>query len=133
VKILHQPQRLNELAFTAIGPPGAGADAGAAPAMPSSARDRLIEGAGLLFEERQIMLRIALDWNAAIARGGFCFSDIPCIEGHILYLALEDNKRRLKSRLTKLLGTGGEWPESFEYSTEWPTANEGGIDAIRTW
>jgi predicted ATP-dependent serine protease len=49
-----------------------------------------------------------------------------------LYLALEDNKRRLKSRLNKLFGST-EWPENFEYATEWPTAKEGGIAAIRAW
>ena len=69
---------------------------------------------------------LALDWNGAIARGGFCFGDLHCIEGAILYLALEDNKRRLKSRLNKLFGST-EWPENFEYATEWPTAKEGGI------
>jgi len=34
--------------------------------------------------------------------------------------------------LTKLFGST-EWPENFEYATEWPTAKEGGIDAIRAW
>jgi predicted ATP-dependent serine protease len=47
--------------------------------------------------------------------------------------ALEDNKRRLKSRLAKILGLIGEWPEKLEYATEWPRANEGGLDLIRAW
>jgi hypothetical protein len=76
---------------------------------------------------------LALDWNGAVSRGGFCFGDIYCIEGPVLYLALEDNERRLKSRLNKLFGSTAEWPENFEYATEWPTAKEGGIDAIRAW
>ena len=75
---------------------------------------------------------LALDWNGAISRSGFCFGDLHCIEGPVLYLALEDNERRLKSRLNKLFGST-EWPENFEYATEWPTAKEGGIDAIRAW
>jgi hypothetical protein len=75
---------------------------------------------------------LALDWNGAIARSGFCFGDLHCIEGPVLYLALEDNERRLKSRLSKLFGTT-EWPGNFEFATEWPTAKEGGIDAIRAW
>ena len=69
---------------------------------------------------------LALDWSIAVARGGFCFGDIHCQEGDVLYLALEDNKRRLKFRLAKILGFTCEWPEKFEYATEWPRANEGG-------
>jgi hypothetical protein len=93
----------------------------------------VVEGVTILAGRPKIGKRwLALDWNGAIARGGFCFGDLHCIEGAILYLALEDNKRRLKSRLTKLFGST-EWPENFEYATEWPTAKEGGIDAIRAW
>ena len=76
---------------------------------------------------------LALDWGVATARGGFVFGDVHCKEGEVLYIALEDNERRLKRRITKLLGTDSEWPEKFEYATEWPRANEGGLDAIKTW
>ena len=47
--------------------------------------------------------------SVAVARGGFTLGDIHCIEGDALYCALEDNLRRLQSRMTKLLGTE-EWP-----------------------
>ena len=40
----------------------------------------------------------------AVARGGFTLGDIHSIEGDVLYCALEDNPRRLKTRLIKLLG-----------------------------
>ena len=40
----------------------------------------------------------------AVARGGFTLGDIHCDEGDVLYCALEDNLRRLKSRMAKLLG-----------------------------
>jgi hypothetical protein len=49
-------------------------------------------------------------------------------------LALEDNDRRLQSRATKLLPTfAGVWPERFNFQTQWPRANEGGIEAIDQW
>jgi hypothetical protein len=94
----------------------------------------VVEGATILAGRPKIGKSwLALDWNVAVARGGFCFGDIHCQQGDVLYLALEDNKRRLKSRLTKLLGSNDDWPASFEYATEWPKANEGGLEAIRSW
>jgi RecA-family ATPase len=94
----------------------------------------LVEGATVLAGRPKIGKSwLALDWAIAVARGGFCFADVRCKEGDVLYIALEDNKRRLKSRLAKILGHIGEWPENLEYATEWPRANEGGLDAIRAW
>ena len=103
------------------------------PPMKYAVKGYVVEGVTILAGRPKIGKSwLALDWNGAIARGGFCFGSLHCIEGEILYLALEDNKRRLKSRLTKLFGST-EWPDNFEYATEWPTAKEGGIDAIRAW
>jgi AAA domain len=94
----------------------------------------LVEGATILAGRPKIGKSwLALDWSVAVARGGFCFGDVHCKEGDVLYIALEDNKRRLKSRLAKILGLIREWPEKLEYATEWPRANEGGLDSIRAW
>ena len=49
--------------------------------------------------------------------------------GGALYLALEDNLRRLYNRLGKLLD-GGEPPEGFHMATEWPRLGEGGVVAL---
>jgi hypothetical protein len=38
----------------------------------------------------------------AVARGGFTLGEIKCPEGDVPYCALEDNLRRLKSRMIKL-------------------------------
>jgi len=54
--------------------------------------------------------------------------------GHTLYLALEDNPRRLRARGEKLLSDHfGPWPTNMRVETEWPRADEGGIDQIRDW
>src|SRR5258708_5622000 len=42
--------------------------------------------------------------GVAVARGGFTLGELKCIEGDVLYCALEDNERRLQSRMTKLFG-----------------------------
>ena len=75
-----------------------------------------------------------LEVGLAVARGGDCLGGIACEQGDVLYLALEDNERRLQSRITKMLGVyAQEWPAAFEYETEWRRVNEGGLDDLRAW
>jgi hypothetical protein len=77
---------------------------------------------------------LMLDVALAVAAGRYCLGDARCEQGEVLYLALEDNERRLQRRIDKLLGAfAEEWPSAFEYATEWPRSNEGGIAAIRDW
>ena len=60
----------------------------------------VVEGATILAGRPKIGKSwLALDWGIAVARGGVCFGDVRCKEGDVLYIALEDNNRRLKSRL----------------------------------
>jgi predicted ATP-dependent serine protease len=68
----------------------------------------------------------------AVARGGFTLGDIHCPEGDVLYCALEDNKRRLQSRTTKLIGLK-DWPRRLIFRTEMPRLAQGGLDWIRDW
>jgi hypothetical protein len=76
---------------------------------------------------------LMLDIGLAVAAGRYCLGDAQCEQGDVLYLALEDNERRLQSRITKILGFANEWPSGFSYATEWPRADAGGLDAIRKW
>jgi hypothetical protein len=69
----------------------------------------------------------------AVAMGDACLGGIVCEQGDVLYLALEDNERRLQSRIDKVLGPLNDWPEGFHFATECPRSNEGGLDAIRNW
>ncbi|MER9841089.1 AAA family ATPase [Mesorhizobium australicum] len=74
-----------------------------------------------------------LDIAIAVASGGNCFGDMPCERGEVLYLALEDNRRRLKSRLHKLSNHGAlEIPDGLFFETEWPRDPEG-VTRIREW
>jgi hypothetical protein len=74
-----------------------------------------------------LMLLIAI----AVARGGWAL-DKKCIEGDVLYAALEDNERRLKGRMQKLVGDG-EWPERLTFWTDMKRLEEGGIEQLRNW
>jgi len=69
----------------------------------------------------------------AVARGGFTLGDIHCIEGDVLYCALEDNARRMQSRMTKLLGISQPWPKRLTLCYDLPRLGEGGAEAIRDW
>lgn len=75
---------------------------------------------------------LALDWCIAVARGAFVFGDIKCPEGDVLYAALEDNPRRLQSRLRKVC-QDQPWPPRLTFWTEMASLKDGGLDAIRAW
>jgi len=84
---------------------------------------------------------MALEIALAVATGGECLGDIKCEQGDVLYIALEDNQRRLQSRLKKLIfplilpGVKQERPklDRLHLHTKWPRASDGGIAAIRKW
>jgi predicted ATP-dependent serine protease len=80
---------------------------------------------------------LVMDIALAVASGGICLGDVRCEHGAVLYLALEDNHRRLQSRIRKLRMLDAmahkPVPDRLHLATEWPRANEGGIDAIRAW
>lgn len=80
---------------------------------------------------------LCLDMALSVAGGGSCLGGVSCEAGDVLYLALEDNRRRLQSRIRTVwqeqARAGVSVPERLEIATEWPRANEGGIEAIRNW
>jgi hypothetical protein len=78
-----------------------------------------------------------LDMALGVAFGGITLGGVQCEKGEVLYLALEDNARRLKSRLQKVWQTetlrGVPIPDGLTFATEWPRANDGGIVRLREW
>ena len=68
----------------------------------------------------------------AVASGGYAFGTTPVEQGAALYLALEDNDRRIQRRLGKILGEA-ECPRGFDYATDFPRIDEGGDEYIRAW
>jgi hypothetical protein len=77
---------------------------------------------------------LALEMAIAVAEGGTCLGGVECPRGDVLYLALEDNKRRLQNRIHKLCPARGldPWPTRLSLATEWHRG-EAGIGNIRTW
>jgi hypothetical protein len=54
-------------------------------------------------------------------------------DGDVLYLALEDNHRRLQRRMAKLLPHNECWPERLSLHTEWRRVDDGGLADIEEW
>jgi hypothetical protein len=74
---------------------------------------------------------MALGIAIAISTGGVALGTRPVEMGDVLYMALEDNYRRLRKRLEKLLTN--EAPERLHIVTQWPRMDEGGAEALERW
>ena len=77
---------------------------------------------------------LALDLCLAVAGDRFCLGDKKPNQGDVLFLALEDNPRRLQKRIGKLLKTFGEtWPARLTLATSWRRLDKGGVEDIGEW
>jgi hypothetical protein len=76
-----------------------------------------------------MMLGVAL----AVARGRETLGKF--VEGgDVLYCGLEDGKRRMHARVTKVLGpTNKIWPDNFTFRYRLDALDAGGLDTIEQW
>jgi len=75
---------------------------------------------------------MALQFAAAVTEGGTTLNR-QAAQGAVLFLALEDNERRLQARFEKHhLGVFGSI-DLLDYDTEWARIGEGGEEAIEEW
>jgi hypothetical protein len=74
---------------------------------------------------------LALGLGVTVASGGVALGVKPVEQGDVLYLALEDNRRRLQKRLKKLLTV--EAPPRLHIATEWPRMDDGGAEMLGRW
>ena len=78
---------------------------------------------------------LCFDLAIAVARGGSVLGGVEVEQGSVLYLALEDNERRLRQRLDKLL-EGGPTPPGLDFlcmDHGVPRLDEGGKEQIAWW
>ena len=75
---------------------------------------------------------LALQLGYAVASDGEVLGR-PVSDGSVLYAALEDNNRRLKSRLQKMAPRSDDWPDRYLLATEWPRLDSGGLEALEVW
>lgn len=79
---------------------------------------------------------LALHLAVGVAIGGCVLGKIFVQQGDVLYMALEDNDRRLKERITHSnMFAGDERPslDRLTLVTKSPRQHEGGLDYIRWW
>jgi hypothetical protein len=76
--------------------------------------------------------RMILAWCLAIATGGKALGTIDIPEsGDVLYLALEDGKRRLQNRIKVLCAD--KVPDNLTIWLQCPKLADGGIEQLRLW
>lgn len=93
----------------------------------------LPEGVSLLAgKPKQGKSWMALGLCESIAAGGVALGNTRVEKGEALYLALEDNERRMQKRLKKVLD-GRPCPPGLHYAVEWPRLQEGGTEALEGW
>ena len=96
-------------------------------------RGVLAEGCALLVGRPKIGKSwLALNVAIAIASGGRALGQIPVEAGDVLYLSLEDNERRLRSRLTAILGDE-PCSDRLTLSTSWPKLDQRGLQWLEAW
>jgi RecA-family ATPase len=97
--------------------------------------DLLYEGLNLLAARPKTGKSwLALNLANAVASGGTALGKIDVQAAPVLYLCLEDGKRRLQRRLTALLAKQHHSiPTDIQFATEWPLSSAGGLVALDTW
>lgn len=93
--------------------------------------DTLPEGFALLCGRPKLGKSwLALDYAMSVSEGGEAMGAKGTSKGTVLYLALEDNLRRLQNRIRL---TGRQVNEKLHLVTSWPKAQEGGIEQIQNF
>jgi RecA-family ATPase len=73
-----------------------------------------------------------LGLGVAVATGGVALGTKRVEQGEVLYISLEDPRRRLHNRLGKLLSDQPA-PAKLHIVTEWPRLDEGGAELLSDW
>jgi AAA domain len=76
---------------------------------------------------------LALSIALSIAAGGYALGKQPVTKGEVLYLALEDNERRLQSRAIQLLDAMSQVPLGIEFALDWPRLDQGGLQYLEEY
>jgi hypothetical protein len=96
-------------------------------------RDILPEGVTLLAGKPKLGKSwMALGLSIAVANGDVALGKERVEQGEVLYVGLEENRRRLQKRLRILLA-GSAAPKGLYIALDWPRADEGGIEELDTW
>ena len=79
---------------------------------------------------------MALQLALSVTTGGkFLGRTVTVSKKPILYIGLEDTRRRLQGRLRHLIGKGGRWPKRLHLADigSWPRMGEDGLEHLMLW
>lgn len=78
---------------------------------------------------------LAIDFAIAVATGGVAMGDIPCEQGSVLYIDMENGNRRIQNRIAMLFPSEQTRPNLswLDWVTEAPALDKGFIDALESW
>jgi len=76
---------------------------------------------------------LALALALSIAAGSVALGTQPVTQGNVLYLALEENARRLQARAQQLLASMTGVPSGMEFALDWPRLGEGGLTSLEAY
>src|SRR5260370_22074111 len=102
------------------------------PAVKWSVKDLFPEGVTLLAAKATkgkstLMVHV----SESVAGGSLALGHFETEQSDVLYLALEDNERRLQKRLRQMM-RGASVPKGLHVAYEWPPLDQGGLDALDT-
>jgi hypothetical protein len=78
---------------------------------------------------------LGIDWAAAVATGGIAMGSIPCEQGDVLYIDMENGPRRIQGRINTLFPDERNRPNlsRLEWVTEAPQLDHGFIAELERW
>jgi hypothetical protein len=78
---------------------------------------------------------LAIDFSVAVALGGSAMGGIPCTQGDVLYIDLENGERRIKRRLETLFPDQRNRPDlsRLQWSTASPDLGSDFVEACELW
>lgn len=78
---------------------------------------------------------LGIDWALAVASGGIAMGSIPCEQGDVLYIDMENGPRRIQGRIRALFPNERERPNlsRLEWATEAPQLDQGFIGELGRW
>ncbi len=77
---------------------------------------------------------MAIDIAIATTAHRYCLGEFLPHRGDVLYIALEDNQRRMQRRIKQILFDDDvPWPERLTIIHAWRRVDQGGIDDLAAW
>lgn len=78
---------------------------------------------------------LAMDWAIACASGGCAMGSVPCEQGDVLYIDMENGRRRAQDRINMLFPSPRNRPDlsRLQWQNEAPALGNGFLQSVDDW